>query len=142
MEVKNTKIKSLILLIMALFLISACQSLPFQPPEQVLQKLAAGMMAARVAQDWGQVYQYLAPDYKNRVSKENFLGKKRDIQFGDFTVESVEIGPSGKEAVITVKYDMTVMSFNVANKRITQNWVKTGGKWYYQMNTDVRKVMD
>ncbi|MGB9500230.1 MAG: nuclear transport factor 2 family protein [Dissulfuribacterales bacterium] len=140
MESNRQKIKLLILLIMAMFLISACRSLPFQSPEQALQNRVTRMMAARGDQNWAEVYEYLAPDYKNRVSKENFLGMKRDVLYGDFAVESIKIGPSGNEAVVTVKYDMTVMSFDVVDRRENQEWVKTGGKWYYQMK--VGSIMD
>ena len=140
MKSNRQKINLLILLTMAMFLISACQSLPFQSPDQVLKARVTLMMAARCDQDWAEVYEYLAPEYKSKVSKANFLGVKRDVLYGNPTIESIKIGPSGNEAVVTVKYDMTVMSFDVAGHREIQEWVKTGSEWYYQIK--VASIMD
>lgn len=94
------------------------------------------MMAARMAENWAEVYEYLDPDYKSQVPKKDFMEMKRDIQFGDFFVESLEIGPSGNDAVLTVKYDMTVMSYTVPDHREIQNWVRKDGKWFFKIKTN------
>lgn len=131
-----------ILVIMITFLISACQSLPLLSPEQSLESRVTGMMAARTAQDWGGVYEYLNPDYKIKVTKGNFVGMNREILYGDFAVESMVIAPSGIDAVVKTKYDMTVMGFDVADHSETQNWKKIDGKWYYVIKTDPSMGMD
>ena len=136
MKSNRQEINLLILWIMVMSFISACQSLPLQSPEQVLQNRVTRMMAARGNQNWAEVYEYLAPDYQNRISQGKFVGMPRNVLYGDFVLESIKIGPSGNEAVVTVKYDMTVMSFDVKGRSETQEWVKTGGKWYYQMKVE------
>ena len=127
-------------MLIGLFVISACRSLPFQPAEKSLKQRIAGMMTARENQDWAKVYKFLDPDYKKQVSKQGFLGINRNIEYKDFTIESVEFDPSGKKATAQVKYDMTVQSFDVKDHRETLEWVKSGGSWYFKMPTG--SVMD
>lgn len=136
---KNSLIKLsvIILVVLAALAVGAWQALPLlQSPEKALQSRVAGMMTARVDQNWAEIYKYLVPEYKKKVSKESFLGVQRNISFNNFSVETVKIAPSGNEAVVTVKYDMKIMSFDVPDHRETQNWVKSGFKWYYQMKED------
>ncbi len=130
----------LVVLITASLLVSACQSLPVLTPEQALEKRVTGRMTAMVAQNWAAVYDYSDLDYKKQVPKENFVGMNRDILFSDFSVVSIKIGPSGEDAVVVVKYNMTVMSFDVKDRKETQNWLKTDGQWYYQMK--MKSLMD
>jgi len=136
---KNSLIKLsvIILVVLAFLAVVAWQVLPlFQPPEQALQSRVTGMMTARVDKNWAELYKFLEPGYKKRVSKESFVGIQRDIFYSNFSVESLTIAPSGKEAVVMVKYDMEVMSFDVPDHRETQNWMKTGFQWYYKMMED------
>lgn len=142
MKINSFKIILLILVTMSLLLISACQSLPFRTSEQTLQTRVTGMMAERVAQDWAGVYEYLNPDYKIKVTKGNFVGMNREILYNDFAVESMVIAPSGIDAVVKTKYDMSVMGFDVADHSETQNWKKIDGKWYYVIKTDPSMGMD
>jgi hypothetical protein len=122
--------------VFASFMITACQSLPLQSPEKHLEKRVVGMMTARVDQNWAEVYKYMAPSYKKKMSKESFAGMKRDILYKNFTIESVKIDGSGKNAVVMVKYDMTVMTYPVSGHRETQEWIKQGFNWYFQIKED------
>ena len=120
------------------FLLSACQSLPLmssQPPEAVLEKRVAGLMNAKVNQDWGSFYTYLDPAYQEKVSKKNFINRSRDVRFTDYSIKSIKIGPSGEEGKVTVLYDMMARAFHFTDQRDTQKWVKKGGKWYLEMKS-------
>lgn len=124
------------MVVFASFMITACQSLPLQSPEKHLEKRVAEMMTARVNQNWAEVYKYMAPSYKKKMSKESFAGMKRDVFYNNFTIESVKIDASGKNAVVMVKYDMTIMSYSVPGQRETQEWIKHGFNWYFQIKED------
>lgn len=135
MKTNRVKSKILLLMITSIFLFCACQSLPLQAPEEALEKRVAGMMEARVNGNWIKVYEYLDPEYKKNVTKNEFISTDRNISYSDFSIESVRIS-SEKQAEVFVKYDMTVLSFEVPGHKKTQNWVKHRGKWYFKMDTD------
>ncbi len=118
------------------WLLSACQGLPMmpsQPPEEVLEKRVAGLMDAKVNQNWGSFYTYLDPSFKEKVSRQNFINRSRDVRFTDYSIQSIEIGPSGEEATVSVLYDMMARAFHFTDQRDTQKWLKKGGKWYLEM---------
>ena len=130
-----------ILLILVLFATAGCQILAFAPPEQALQDRVSAMMTARVNEDWRTVYQYLEPDYREQVSEDKFAGMARNIFFSNFSIDSLDIAPSGKEADVVVKYDMSVMQFDVPGHSEKQKWIRHG-RWYFQIKTDMPMGLD
>jgi uncharacterized protein YchJ len=133
MDRTNLKIRIFLLLIVSVFLISACQSLPLRSPEEVLEKRVSEMMDARVNNNWSRVYQYLDPDFKKNVTKNEFAATDRNIFYSNYAIEDIKL-VSENQAAVSVKYDMRVMSFDVSGHRETQNWVKQRGKWYFKMD--------
>jgi len=87
-------------------------------------------MNAKVNQDWAAFYTYLDPAYQKKVPQNKFVNRKRDVRFTDFSIKSVQIAPSGKDAEVAVVYDMTVRSYEFTDQRQVQDWVKKGGQWY------------
>ena len=136
----NRNSRLFIIMVMGLFVISACQSLPFEMTEGSLNERIAGMMTARQDQNWAKVYEYLDPEYRSKVSKSSFVNMSRNIQYNNFTIESVEYTPSGKKATATVKYDFVVQALDVQDHRETQDWIKSSGQWYFKTTADT--VMD
>ena len=128
-----SRISAVLLFVAVLFMVCGCQTFSFQPTEKILENRAAEMMAARVNQDWGRVYHYLNPEYKETVSKERFQSMARNISYRIFSVESVIIDPSGEKATVVVQYDMTMMGFEVPGHRETQEWIKKSEKWYFSI---------
>jgi uncharacterized protein YchJ len=137
---ENRKIWNRVLIfvsaIAVLMLISSCQSLPFRAPEQNLTDRVASMMTERVSQDWASVYAYLDPSYKKKVDKQEFVSMDRNIEYGNFEIKSVNVDETGRKAAVVVRYDMSMMSFDIKNHLETQDWLKIGGRWYYKMKTD------
>ena len=125
-----------VLFLIVICFIWGCQTFSFhRPDEKVLENRTAEMMAARVTQNWGTVYDYLTPDYKQTISKQGFQNMPRNIFYRNFSLESIRIDPTGDKAKVVVKYDMTMMGYEVKNHRETQNWIKKGGKWYFVAET-------
>lgn len=131
MKMKNRKCLMLFFAAAVVFVCS-CQSLPVKSPEQALESRVASMMAARVDQDWAKVYDYFDPDYKEKISKKAFLNINRNVKYSNFEIQSIDIAPSGKQAVVVCVFDMSVMSFQFKGHEETQDWVKVGRKWYYK----------
>jgi len=132
----KSSIKISCMLICMFFLINACQSLPVRAPEDVLRNRVTSLMEGRVSQDWGAVYQYLDSRYKKKISREKFVNVDRNIVYSNFSIDAIQIGSSGTKAVVNVKYDMNLMSFDVEGHLEKQRWIKQDGKWYLEMSDE------
>jgi hypothetical protein len=132
MKTRSLKKGWIVLLIMmfATGWLCSCSTLPFRSPEENLRIKVEDMMNARVNDDWGKVYEYLDSGYRNRISKTNFLNIRREMDITKYKIESIEILPSGKEATVLVKQDITIKVFDFKDQPEKQQWVKDGFSWY------------
>ena len=130
-----SKMNLFALFVAVLVMTGGCQSFLSQPipAEKALENRVVEMMSARVNGDWGRVYEYLCPEYKNTVSQESFMAKPRNMVFHNFNVESVNMDPSVEKATVVVQYDMRVMSYEVPDQRETQKWIIKNGQWYFMI---------
>jgi len=119
-----------LLLIFIGSVLTACQTLPFKSNGASLKQRVKGMMEAKINQDWGRFYSYLEPAFKEKVSKKDFVNKKRGVRFTGFSIKSIQIKPSGKEAVVEVLFDMTIKSYSFTDQEDSQVWVKKKRNWY------------
>ena len=116
--------------------LNACQSLPLRPPGAELEDRVAGLMQAKIDEDWGKFYDYLDPAYKTEVSLQSFLNRPRDAKYTDFVIDTIEINPSGAAADVLVRYDMNFRSYHFTDQRDSQQWVKKDGTWYLKINDE------
>jgi hypothetical protein len=114
--------------------VSSCSTLPFRSSEDALRIRVEEMMNARIDDDWGKVYDYLDSAYRNKMSKKNFLNIKREIDYTNYKIESIEILPSGKEAMAQVKQSISIKVFDFKDQPEKQQWVKEGFSWYLKVD--------
>ena len=129
-------VKVLLVLIMAAAIMNACSLMHREPPEEALRERVDAMMNARINNDWEKVYTYLDSSYRKNESKDSFLNKKRDANTTTFTIDQIDIQPSGAEATVKLKNDLNMKGFDLKNNLETQNWIKEDGQWYLQVKTD------
>lgn len=92
-----------------------------------------GMMEAKINNDWGGVYDYLEPAYRNIQAKDAFVNKTRDILFTRYAIEAQEVDQNGMKAAVKINFDVSTKGFDFKNNIETQNWVKEEGDWYLQV---------
>ena len=121
------------ILVVLAFSLSACslKNITMSNEEDLRQRVNS-MMQAKIADDWGKVYDFQSPEYKEAVPKDKFLGFSRKMSVLSYTIESLEIAPSGKEATVKVKFAASVRGFEFEGMVNTQQWVKIKGTWYEQ----------
>jgi hypothetical protein len=122
-----------IFLILGAYL-GACSTFPFRPAQEELRARVDGLMTARINNEWGKVYEFHTPSYKENTSRDAFLGKSRQSNVVRYEIESIEISPSGDEATVKVKNDMSAMNFDFPGVVMTQKWVKVRWNWYLEVN--------
>jgi hypothetical protein len=124
---------SLLILMVVAICMCSCSTLPFRSSEDSLRIRVEEMMNARINDDWEKVYGYLDPGYRNRISKTNFVNIRREMDFTKYSIISVEVQPSGKEAFVKIKQDMSVKVFEFKDQPEKQHWVKDGFSWYMKV---------
>ena len=98
-------------------------------PEQDLEKRVHAYMTAKVEGDWQLVYTFYDENFKSQVPK-SYFSTTRDAQFPDYSIESIQMDPSGKKAVVQVKHSMTVGGLALEDITDTQNWVLENKDWF------------
>ena len=80
------------------------------------------------------MYDLYDADYRKTITREDFIRRPRNMQYVAFTIESVEVLPSGKEAVVKAKEDVTFQAYPFSSPVKAQRWIKADdGKWYQKV---------
>jgi hypothetical protein len=135
---KQKILMGVIFLILGAYL-GACSTFSFRSAEEQLRARVDGLMTARINSEWGKVYEFYAPAYKENNSRDAFVAKSRQSNVLRYQIESIEIAPSGDEATVKVKNDMSALTFEFPGIVMTQRWVKTGWNWYLDVNSKSEK---
>ena len=114
--------------------LAGCALFSFTPPEEVLRERVTDYMQARVDCRWGDVYNFFDSEYKNILSRDQFLGMSGPLDFLAFKIESIEVAPSEKEAIVMLRIDVEVRGFTFKDTPEKQTWVKDGRTWYIKIS--------
>jgi hypothetical protein len=133
----------------ALALAAACALLAMltagctrKTPEEKIRERAEMLLQSKVDGKWGQVYDLYDADYRKTITRENFVGRSRNMQFTGFAIESVEVMPSEKEAVVRATEEVTVQAFQFSSPVKAQRWIKADdGKWYLKVEDPLNPFM-
>lgn len=114
-----------------LFLTMACN---FKKPEEVVRERATILMQAKIDGKWDLVYDLYDADYRKTITREDFSRRPRNMRHVAFAIESVEVLPSGKEAVVKAKEDVTFQTYKFSSPSKAQRWIRAeDGKWYMKV---------
>jgi len=101
--------------------------------EELLKRRADEFWNAKEAQDLELIYGFTDPDFKKRVSREDFLSKKALYSYFSHRIEWVEaIGLRGRVKV-TYTYrlnDPSLSKLEPKEESVVEDWIKTGKLWY------------
>jgi hypothetical protein len=100
------------------------------------------MMTAKINNDWGKVYDYYCASYKETKEKSSFANMNRGIYFTKYTLKSIEIAPSQKEATVKITYDVDLKGMELKDNPETQTWIKEGWNWYQNIDLSEQNLMN
>lgn len=116
---------------------------PLYPPklrsaadEAVLKERVVGLWRAKTSENWKDVYAYMPPWFRDRISLEKFLGNKALYVYLSPQVEWVEAkGDQGraKVTVATRHNDPAATKMKPQPDRFVEAWIKVDGTWYLKV---------
>jgi hypothetical protein len=94
-----------------------------------LSQTASTFMQAMVDKNWDLAYSFFDSGFKQGVPIISFTNYPRQMEIKAFTIKSVEILPSGKEANVVVTEDISQKGFTFKGLEKTQRWIVEKRKW-------------
>ncbi|MFZ2447316.1 MAG: hypothetical protein WAW37_13235 [Syntrophobacteraceae bacterium] len=101
--------------------------------EQLLGKRVDEFWAAKEREDWGMVYSYCDPEFRNSVSSEEFLGKSALFTYLSHAIEWAEVtGEKARVKVVSLmrRNDPHLSKAAPVTESVVEDWVKDCGQWY------------
>ena len=121
--------------LVAVILTTGCASFPQQRPEESLRKRVDALMQAKIEERWDAVYNLYDSSFRKTTPKEKFVYSTRNMRFKNFSIEEIEILPSGQEAKVKVRSDISVQGFDFKGVPEAQHWIREKGKWLLKVKT-------
>ncbi|WP_321531254.1 hypothetical protein [uncultured Desulfuromonas sp.] len=119
-----------------LLMLSGCASILHSPTNKLaLQKRIQWTMEARIAGQWGLVYDTFWQSYRDQITRESFLTRSR-VSFKSYRIESVTLSEGGKSAEAKVWSSIEMRGFTFPEALQTQEWLYENGNWYQKVEPD------
>ncbi|MEW6077224.1 MAG: hypothetical protein AB1724_05405 [Thermodesulfobacteriota bacterium] len=117
--------------LMMLALAAGCAALSqMSAKHQPLEERVKGYMQAQIEGRWEDAYGYLDAATRGNTSRDSYIHKTRKANYTGYEIAEVNILPSGDQAKVKVKLDISFMGYDMKGAPLMQNWVKEKGAWY------------
>jgi len=107
---------------------AALSSLTTKP--ETLEERVKNYMQAQIDRKWDRAYTFLDRSSRENMTRESYVSRTRKTSNTGFTIGEVTMLPSGDEATVKVRMDISYMGFNFKAVSQTQHWVKERGEWF------------
>ena len=123
-----------------LFVMAAGCAALFPPPSRdALAERVKQYMQAQMDEKWDHTYAFFDAATREKTPREQYVARTRKgkVSFSGFEIEEITVLPSGTEATVKVRIDISVMGFNFKRAPQTQKWVVENGEWF--VNSEPQK---
>jgi hypothetical protein len=131
--VKNMKsiLNAAAVCLMVMAMTSGCAALSrMGARSQTLDERVKGYMQAQVDGKWDEAYAYLDAASKEKTSRERYVNQTRKAAYTGFEIEEITEAPSGDQAKVKLRLNISFMGYDLKRAPHTQTWVKEKGAWY------------
>lgn len=109
---------------------------PAEPAERTIERLEREWALAHVRKDLGWYQRHVAPDYRSVLTDGRIASRAEIIEHLQSSppgqaikVDQVDVRVHGDSAVATVTQSFNTASGRTGRSRITDVWVRSGGRW-------------
>ena len=124
-----------------LILSAGCAALsPITAKQETLDERVKNYMQAQIDGKWDRAYSFFDSSSRETVSRESYVSRTRKLSYKGFGIEEIKTLPSGDQATVKVRIDISFMGYDFKGAPQTQNWVKERGEWFVKSETQSRKT--
>jgi len=98
--------------------------------EEPLEERVKNYMQARIDRKWGHAYEFLDSSSREKVDRESYITQPRKVPYRKFTIDEITVAPSGDQATVKIKTDMSYKGYTFKGVSSIQYWVKEKGGWF------------
>jgi len=116
-----------------LVLSAGCAALPsITAKRESLEERVKNYMQAQMDRKWDRAYTFLDKSSRDTVTLESYLSLNRTRKTSNtgFAIGEITMFPSGDQATVKIRMDVSYMGFNFKAISQAQNWVKERGEWF------------
>jgi hypothetical protein len=103
---------------------------PITVKEESLEERVTNYMQAQITRKWDRAYTFLDSSSREQVTRESYVYRTRKLPYKRFAIDEIKVLPSGDQATVKVKMDISYMGYNFQGVSQMQNWVKEKGEWF------------
>ena len=130
MVTSNYRACANIVLVIALVLLTGCSIIQTTTDKTiVLKNRVSDYMDARMKGDKENSYLFFSRESEKRIPREKYMSIPQTIAYVSYTIDTIDIADTGKEADVTVKVDIKIMTFVFKGITQTQQWLWESGTW-------------
>jgi hypothetical protein len=124
-----------------LILSAGCAALsPITAKQETLEERVKNYMQAQIDGKWDLAYSFFDSSSREKVSRESYVNRARNLSYRGFAIEEITMLPSGDQATVKVRIDISYMGYNFKGAPQTENWVKERGEWFVKSEPQSRKT--
>jgi hypothetical protein len=114
-----------------LILSAGCAALsPTTAKQESFEERVKNYMQAQIDRHWDRAYTFFDSSSRERESYESYINRTRKLSNKGFAIGEIKMLPSGDQATVKVKTDISYMGYDFKGVSQTQNWVKERGEWF------------
>ena len=123
-----------------LILSAGCAALsPITATKESLEERVKNYMQAQISRKWDCAYDFIDSSSREKVTRESYLSRIRKQSNKGFAIEEITMLPSGDQATVKVKLDVSYMGYTFQGVSQTQHWVYERGEWFVKAEPLSRK---
>jgi hypothetical protein len=112
-----------------MILLAGCAALS-PTKQETLGERVKNYMQAQIDGKWDHAYSFLDSSRQKQISRENYVRQDRKLSYKGFAIEEITLLPSGDQAAVKVRIDISFMGYVFPRAPQTQNWVSENGEWF------------
>ena len=123
-----------------LILSAGCAALsPITAKQETLEERVKNYIRAQIDGKWDRAYAFLDSSSRERVTKESYVNRTKKLPYKGIAIDEIKLLPSGDQATVKVRMDISYMGYEFKGVSQTQNWVKEKGKWFVKSGPQSQK---
>jgi hypothetical protein len=117
-----------------LILSAGCAALsPLTAKQETLEERAKNYMQAQIDGKWDLAYSFFDSSSRERIPRESYVNRTGKLSYKGFAIEEIKMLPTGDQATVKVRINISFMGYDFTRAPQTQNWVKERGEWFVKL---------